>query len=385
MAATAFYVSKDYEKHCKGGGNHPYWNWSRIDSVFQLPKMLGWYESEKLATREADYAPFEMMLEVHSSQYIETLKKLSQDGFGSAWEFAFGTGDCPVFKGVHEASSLIVGATVDAMYQVVTNNEIMNAMTFLGGLHHAHSTRASGFCYYNDPAIAIRKYRQEFNGKVLYLDTDCHHGDGVQDIFYRDPNVLTISIHELSMFFFPGTGYIDEIGQDEGKGFSVNIPIPPGCSDAPYYKAFQELVPQIWRAFDPDIVFWQCGTDTHIDDPLTHLKLSNHLYRKIAQDIKNLSAETSDDKLIVMGGGGYDPVATAKGWSTILATIADINIPSSVPQPWMDYCYQKHRIHVRNPDWWDEEYKMEEEHKAERLIANVIEAVKERLFPYFGL
>ncbi|MFX0063607.1 MAG: acetoin utilization protein AcuC [Candidatus Hermodarchaeota archaeon] len=387
MAKTAFYVSKDYQKHCTGGGNHPYWNWSRISVVFQLPKMLGWHDSGKLAVREASYAPFEMIALIHSSQYIETLQRLSQGQDASGWAFGFGTGDCPIFQGVHEASSLIVGATVDAMHQVVTNDEIKNAMTFLGGLHHAHPTRASGFCYYNDPAIAIKKYREKFNGKVLYLDTDCHHGDGVQDIFYNDPNVLTISIHELSTFFFPGTGYINETGTDEGEGFSVNIPVPPGTYDDAYYKAFQELVPPIWRRFDPDIVFWQCGSDTHEDDPITHLQLTNNVYRKIAQDVNTLVKEgKSEGKLIAMGGGGYDPVATAKAWSTVLATIADIEIPSTLPQTWIDYCQQEHNISIFRSNWWDKKNENPDmKNRIDNVIDEIIEKVKEIVFPYFAL
>jgi acetoin utilization protein AcuC len=184
-----------------------------------------------------------------------------------AWGRA--TTDLP---GLWDAAELVAGGSLLAA-QVVADGEATRAFHFAGGLHHAMPDRASGFCYVNDAVLAIMRLRER-GWRVAYVDIDAHHGDGVQFAFYGDPNVLTISTHERGDRLFPGTGFVAEMGEGEGRGFSVNLPLQPFTDDAVFAEAFEAVVPSILGAFKPDVLVLQLGIDSHRTDPLTHLALT---------------------------------------------------------------------------------------------------------------
>ncbi|MFX1512828.1 MAG: acetoin utilization protein AcuC [Promethearchaeota archaeon] len=384
MCKTAFMYTDQYLDYCPE--RHPYWNITRFSIIFELIRTLGWFTHPSIMVNEPQPATDEMILAYHHPLYVKRLKELSEKGYGEDYQFGLGMGDNPVFKGVHEASALITGGSMQ-LVDLVHQGEVDHGFAFLGGLHHAHPARASGFCYYNDPVLAIKNMLDLGYQRVLYIDTDCHHGDGTQEAFYDNPNVLTISLHESGRYLFPGTGDTYETGEGEGEGFSVNIPFLPYTTDDLWLQTFEEIVPPLWKAFKPDFVYWQCGADGHYRDPLTRLQLTNILYRSVAQKIHQLSHETtSQGRLILGGGGGYDPVHTAKVWALILAQIAEIDIPKEVPTEWIEYCQEKWKIEVDKP-FMDLSLSLDiKDYFQIEIIANeVINEVKERIFPFHGL
>jgi acetoin utilization protein AcuC len=220
---------------------------------------------------------------------------------------------------------------------------------------------------------------------VLYLDTDAHHGDGTQKAFYEDPEVLTISLHERSMGFFPGTGRSEEMGIGEGKGYSVNIPLPPLTDDFEYWKAFEDVVVPIWSAYKPDLVFWDVGADAHVGDPLADLMLTYDTYYRMTMTVRQL-VHQGGRKLVVVGGGGYNPVTTAKVWTIVLAGLADVALPPVLPKEWLDLI-EKYGLTMRRDGWTDRPSRIDEEHyhKVNRAVDDSLNKVRKLIFPVFGL
>jgi acetoin utilization protein AcuC len=347
--------------------------------------MSGILESPRISVQPMRKATREELLLYHDPAYIETLELFGNMGTAFSSRFGLDTDECPIFPGVDQYASYIVGATIDAMMGVA-EGKYEDAVSFFGGLHHATESQASGFCYYNDCVVAIKKYQEKYPGKkVLYLDTDAHHGDGTQSAFYHDPNVLTISLHELSMGFYPGTGRPEEVGIGEGKGYSVNIPLPPLTDDVEWWRAFEDVVVPIWLAYKPDFVFWEVGADGYMNDPLTDLMLTYDTYQRMSKTVRQL-VHLGTRKLVVTGGGGYNSVAAAKIWTIILADIADIALPPTIPAEWIELC-QKHGLQVRRGGWTSRPFRMPSDQypKIRRAVDDTIAKVKELIFPTFGL
>ncbi|MFQ5831381.1 MAG: histone deacetylase [Candidatus Thorarchaeota archaeon] len=364
---------------------NPFWNRPRLDITWSLPVMSGLLESERINIQQMRLATREELAYYHDPSYIETLELFGNMGTAFSSRFGLDTDECPVFYQVDKYASFPVGASIDAVMGVA-DGKFEDAMSLFGGFHHAYSSNAGGFCYYNDTVIAIKKFKLKYpRKKVLYLDTDVHHGDATQQAFYDDPNVLTISTHELSMGFFPGTGRPEEIGTGEGKGYSVNIPLPPLADDFEYWKAFEELVVPIWLAYKPDLVFWNAGADAHMDDPLADLLLNLDTYHRLSKTIRQL-VHLGNRKLVVVGGGGYNPVAAARVWTVLLADLADIALPPLVPAAWIELCH-KYGLELKRGGWTDRPTRMYAEHEAKvkRAVDETIEQVKELIFPFFGL
>ncbi len=279
---------------------------------------------------------------VHEARYVNGVKAAGAGALpaGTAVEFGLGPGDNPIFPNMHEASAWIAGGSLVAA-ELVAGGEFDHAFNPGGGLHHALRDRASGFCIYNDAAIAC-EYLSRKGFKVAYVDTDAHHGDGVQWIFYDSPKVLTVSVHETGEYLFPGTGFVAETGEGEGKGFSVNLPLPPGCFDEAYLEAFREVVPPILRAFRPDVIVSQNGCDGHFHDPLTHLSLTTNAFREIYREIHGLAHEICAGRLVALGGGGYDLFdAVPRTWTLLVAELLGVDPPNDVPGKWIDTCRAK--------------------------------------------
>ena len=212
-----------------------------------------------------------------------------------------GSEDNPTFEGMHEAAAHVVGASVEAARRVWTG-EVDHAANIAGGLHHAMPDRASGFCIYNDVAVAIRWLLDNGAERVAYVDVDVHHGDGVEKVFYDDPRVLTISLHETGQMLFPGTGFPDETGGPGAEGSAANVALPPGTADAGWLRAFHAVVPPLVREFAPDVLVTQHGCDSHIEDPLAHLLLSVDGQRSSYLALHDLAHEVCDGKWLATGG-----------------------------------------------------------------------------------
>ncbi len=261
----------------------------------------------------------------HSEEYLRTLKQANERDFiGDASLYGLGPGDNPIFPGLLDWSLLVTGATLQSVDFVVSGKGEV-AFNIAGGLHHAMRSRASGFCYINDPVIGIMKLLSR-GKRVAYVDLDAHHGDGVQEAFYKSNRVLTISLHETGYTLFPGTGFADEIGEGEGEGYSVNLPFPPHTDDELYVWAFEEVVPELVHAFRPDVMVTQLGVDTFYDDPLTNLDLSILGYERVLKGLKALAP-----KWVALGGGGYNIDNVARAWTLAWAIMNGIDLSEELP------------------------------------------------------
>jgi acetoin utilization protein AcuC len=244
---------------------------------------------------------------------------------------------------MHEAAARLAGGSLLAATAIL-DGSALRAVNFGGGLHHAARDRASGFCIYNDSALAIRRLLDGGVGRVAYIDVDAHHGDGTESIFWDDPRVLTISLHESGLTLFPGTGFADEIGGRQAEGTAVNVALPSGTADAGWLRAFHAVVPQLVGAFKPEVIVSQHGCDSHRLDPLAHLNVSVDGQREAATAIAGLAARYCGNRWIATGGGGYNVMdVVPRSWSHLIAIAAGRPVPlgSRVPEDWRSYVQDK--------------------------------------------
>jgi acetoin utilization protein AcuC len=237
---------------------------------------------------------------------------------------------------MHEASARVAGASLVAA-EAVLEGTAEHAFNPAGGLHHAMPERASGFCVYDDPALAVARLLAGGVERIAYVDVDVHHGDGPQAIFWDDPRVLTISIHESGRYLFPGTGFTDERGGGEAEGTKVNVPLPPGTSDKGWLHAFGEVVPPLVRRWGPDVLVTQLGCDTHHTDPLAHLALSTRAYREAAAMLHELAHDAAGGRWLATGGGGYQWARVVpRAWTIYFAEMADRAVEDDLPHDWVE-------------------------------------------------
>lgn len=314
----------------------------------------------------------------HTREYIEVLKAASSGARAPrAARHGLGFGDNPIFPGLWEASCLVAGGSLLAA-ELVARGEVERAFHFAGGLHHAFPDRASGFCYVNDPVLAILHVRER-GLRVAYVDIDAHHGDGVQFAFYRDPNVLTISTHERGDRLFPGTGFVEESGEGPGVGYSVNLPLQPFTDDDVYLSAFEAVVPPLLRAFKPDVVVAQLGIDGHRTDPLTHLALSVQGFIRAVKRIIECSP-----RLVALGGGGYDLSNVARAWTWAWAAMNGVEPPAEIPLSFSD---DARRFGFTSMSLLDppESLPPDARRWAREYAERQVEAIRQKIFPTHGL
>jgi acetoin utilization protein AcuC len=319
------------------GSDHPM-NPLRVDLTMWLAQDLGVVGGSGIDVVPAPMADDELIATVHRDDLIETVRKIGADPTRVDVARGLGTGDNPTFEGMHHASAHIVGASVEAARRV-WEGESLHAANITGGLHHAMPERASGFCIYNDVAVAIRWLLDHGAERVAYVDVDVHHGDGVERVFYDDPRVLTISLHETGQMLFPGTGFPQDLGGKGAEGSAVNVALPPGTSDAGWLRAFHAVVPTLVREFAPDVLVTQHGCDSHTEDPLAHLMLSVDGQRASYLALHELAHEVCEGRWVVTGGGGYAVVdVVPRAWSHLLAVVAGRPIAPETPVPaaWRD-------------------------------------------------
>jgi acetoin utilization protein AcuC len=311
-------------------GDHPL-DPVRVELTIALATELGVLSRDGVTVEAPTAASDADLQRVHTAQYLAAVRAASDHprftGFG------FGTPDNPVFPRMHEASALVAGATQRAA-EAVWQGEADHAVNVAGGLHHAMPSRASGFCVYNDPAVAIARLLELGAERVAYVDIDVHHGDGVQEMFWTEPRVLTVSVHETPLALFPGTGFPDETGGGGAEGSAVNVALPPGTGDAGWLRAFHAVVPGILRAYRPQVLLTQCGADAHRLDPLAHLQLTVDGQRAAYLALRDLSEELCDGRWIATGGGGYALVeAVPRAWTHLLAAVTGDPIDPDTPTP----------------------------------------------------
>jgi acetoin utilization protein AcuC len=282
---------------------------------------------------------------------------------------------------MHEAAAFVTGASLVAA-ESVRDGSVRHAFNAAGGLHHAMPSRASGFCVYDDPAIAIAWLLEHGVHPIAYVDVDVHHGDGVQAIFYEDPRVLTVSLHQSGATLFPGTGFVTERGAAGAEGTKVNIPLEPGVADRSWLTAFREIVPPVVRAFAPKVLVTQLGCDTHRTDPLAQLRLSTSAYRETASELHALAHEVTEGRWVATGGGGYQwATVVPRAWTLAFAEMCDVELADALPESWIEEVEFDIRGEV--PVTFSEPPL-----DGDRLDARTeatIDEVKRTCFPFFGL
>jgi acetoin utilization protein AcuC len=317
------------------GGGHPF-NPLRLRLTLELCESLGLLEGYPFVHPEP--ATDDDLTTVHTLTYVRMVQEAgrSQGALSDLMTYGLGAPDNPVFPDMHEACARVVGGVLAAC-RLVMAGEADHAMCISGGLHHAMRSKASGFCVYNDAGVAISRLREEHPEiRVAYVDTDAHHGDGVQWMFYSDPDVLTISMHESGRYLFPGTGEVGEKGSNRGVGLSVNVPLEPFTDDESWISCFEAIIPEVLRAFGPDLILSQNGCDGHALDPLTHLSATTRLYEHVPKRMHDLAHELCDGRWVATGGGGYDIWRVVpRAWTALWAAVSHQELPERVSEDWL--------------------------------------------------
>ncbi|MFL6164147.1 MAG: acetoin utilization protein AcuC [Jatrophihabitantaceae bacterium] len=323
----------------------------RLDLTMRLARCLG--VLDQLAVDAPVPAAEAELLTVHSADYLAAVRAASSDpdylghGLGSA--------DNPVFEGMYDAAALIAGGSQLAA-QLVWQDRAEHAVNIAGGLHHAMTDSAAGFCVLNDVVLAIRTLLAAGAQRVAYVDIDVHHGDGVQAAFYDDPRVLTISLHQDPRTLYPGTGTAAEVGVDAAAGTSINLALPPGTADDGWLRGFNAVVPGAVRAFGPDVLVTQCGCDTHHEDPLADLALTVDGQRAAYAALHELAHTAANGRWLALGGGGYGVLrCVPRSWTHLLAEASGHPLAPEVeiPQSWSDQL-RKSGVTAQLPRWMGE-------------------------------
>ncbi len=315
----------------------------RLDLTERLARSLGLLDLGHVTVAAPGVAGDDELTAVHSPEFVAAVRRVSENPLVPDEAHGLGTEDDPAFEGMHEAAARLAGGSLLAANSIL-DGSALRAVNFAGGLHHASRDRASGFCIYNDAALAIQRLLDGGVQRVAYVDVDAHHGDGTQSIFWSDPRVLTISLHESGMTLFPGTGFANETGGPDAPGSAVNVALPAGTGDAGWLRAFHAVVPQLVGAFKPEVILSQHGCDSHRQDPLTHLNVSVDAQREAATAVGNLAARYCGNRWIATGGGGYNVLhVVPRSWSHLIAIAAGRPVPlrTAVPEDWRRYVEEK--------------------------------------------
>jgi acetoin utilization protein AcuC len=280
-------------------------------------------------------APDADLLLCHTPAYIGTVRRFSEQPFGPAEAGIGQGGDNPAFAGMHEAAAMVAGGSLRAV-EAILRGEVEHAFHPGGGLHHAMADRAAGFCIYDDPALAIARARRD-GLRVLYVDLDVHHGDGVEALHAADPGVLSVSFHESGRYLFPGSGFAHELGDGEAAGTIVNVPFEPYAGEAAWLPAVERLVPMLAAAFGPDLVVSQHGADSHAWDPLAHLNVTSTAMGAAARLVDRVAHRFAGGRWLSTGGGGYDAYRVVpRTWAHVWLAGAHREAPAATPPEWRE-------------------------------------------------
>jgi acetoin utilization protein AcuC len=292
------------------GPDHPY-KPERANKTYDLCTRYGVLKQAWMRTLEPEPIAESLLMLFHEADYIRLLQKASAGEVHlEMLACGLGSADNPILPGIYEWALRAAGGTHKAMNSIMDSDALV-AFNPLGGFHHGMPDYGEGFCYINDIAITIMDaLNRQPKLKIAYVDFDAHHGNGVQDAFYADPRVLFISLHETGRTLYPWSGSEKEVGDKEGKGFTVNFPLEPGSDDEIYDFVLDGVVFPLLRSFSPDITVAQIGADTLLSDPLTHLSLTNNAYQRAIKGVRELCP-----RILALGGGGYDLYRTARCWT----------------------------------------------------------------------
>ncbi|MDN4606994.1 acetoin utilization protein AcuC [Sporosarcina highlanderae] len=335
MKKEAVFIFSEKQLGYSFSETHPF-NQKRIVLTLDLLKKINAITDDEIITPRI--ATDEELLLVHDSRFIDIVKRAGKgqvsNEVGSV--YGIGTEDTPIFPNMHEASAMLVGGTLTAVDEVMEGRS-RYAVNLGGGLHHGFSGKASGFCVYNDSSVAIKYMQKKYGARVLYIDTDAHHGDGVQWTFYDDPDVCTLSIHETGRYLFPGTGSITERGNGKGYGTSFNFPIDAFTEDESFLEIYKTAIEEVAAFFKPDVILTQNGADAHYFDPLTHLYGTMKSFEQIPRIAREIAERYCEGRWIAVGGGGYDIWRVVpRAWSHIWLSMKQIPIPTgNLPDEWL--------------------------------------------------
>lgn len=304
----------------------------RLELTEKLCAQLGVLTAENVTILTPEVAPAEQLSSIHDAAYLEAVQ--AADASGTVSEaHGLGTEDTPVFPRMHQGAARIAGGTA-ALAEGIAAGRFVRGVNFAGGMHHAHTGRAGGFCIYNDAALAAQVLLDAGLRRIAYIDVDAHHGDGTQQIFYSDPRVLTVSVHQSGANLYPFSGYPNETGTGDAAGTSVNLSLPEETGDAGFLRAFHAVVPAVLDAFEPEVIISQHGADAHERDPMSDLRMSLEGQRRLALDIADLADAHCQGRWIATGGGGYAVhEVVPRAWAHLTAVVAGTPIPADAPLP----------------------------------------------------
>jgi acetoin utilization protein AcuC len=309
----------------------------RVLLTWDLIEATGLQERDVVQVLGAEPATHDELARVHTDDFIDATTRAGHGEDGPWGRYGYGPGDNPIFPHMHEAAASVSGASIRAAEAVWTGGHD-HAFNAAGGLHHAMASHASGFCVYDDPAVAIAWLLDHGAERVAYVDVDVHHGDGPQAIFWDEPRVLTISIHEYGSLF-PGTGGLGERGGAAAPGSAIDIPLPAGTGDIGWLDAFHTVVPDAVASFAPDVLVTQLGCDTHHSDPLANLQLTTRAYREAARTLHLLAHDVADGRWVATGGGGYQWARVVpRAWTLWFAEMAGAadDLADELPPSWIE-------------------------------------------------
>jgi acetoin utilization protein AcuC len=362
------------------GADHPM-NPMRLELTARLCDAFGLFDGPDVEVVNPEMPPDELLLSVHDAGYVAAVRHASVEPRDADQSRGLGTDDDPAFVGIHESSARIAAGSRD-MAAAVWRGETEHGVNFCGGLHHAMPDRASGFCIYNDCAVAIQWLLDHGAQRVAYVDVDVHHGDGVERMFWDDPRVLTISVHETGRVLFPGSGFPGDTGGPNAPGSAVNVALPPGTGDAAWLRAFHSVAPPLLRAFKPEIM-------------VTQHALSVDAQRTSYDSIHDLAHEICDGKWVALGGGGYELVdVVPRAWTHLTAIAAHRPIPldAEVPQVWQDYVQERYNrpgparmgdVQTKGGRVWWRSWAVGFD--PEDAVDVAVMATREAVFPFHGL
>jgi acetoin utilization protein AcuC len=378
LSKEVLVFSERFGRHSYGP-NHPL-KPERLRITMDLIQAYGLFDHPEIPWVEAREADEQDVRLVHDSEYLEVLRQANTGRTpAKSGHYGLGSADNPVFSGLYDWSLLVTGATLECIRQVRYENRRI-AFNIAGGLHHALSARSSGFCYLNDPAIGIARMVQD-GLRVVYLDLDVHHGDGVEAVFYNTDQVLTISIHQHGHTLFPGTGFPEEMGQGTGRGFAVNVPLAPGTDDELYLRVFKETVPPLVHAFAPDVLVTQLGVDTFTTDPIASLNLTIKGFCKLIGEIKSWGLHW-----VALGGGGYNIMNVALAWTSAWAIMKGVELSDDLPDDFVS----KHRhllgknLKLSEPAPLISSVGRETAQRTRQWADSVVAWITENIFPLVG-
>jgi acetoin utilization protein AcuC len=362
-----------YPEECPFNTSRP----ERVRQTIESMGMLSGDDREVVAPVRLTDAELQQF---HTASYLDALRRagageLSPD---EALQYGLGTPDCPIFKGLYDYVALAAGGSVTGA-RLILEERADVVFNPSGGFHHAQAGNAAGFCFVNDVVLAAMEFARA-GKRVLFLDLDVHHGDGVQDVFYGRRDVMTVSMHESGKTLFPGTGAEDEIGEGLGRGYALNIPLPVGTYDRVYEKAFRAVVLPMIERFAPDVMIVELGMDALTGDPLAHLHLTNNVHADIVETLVEMKLP-----ILATGGGGYNVENTVRGWALCWSVLCGEHLEAH------DLTLGMGGVMLENSDWLgglrdrvllvDGGRRPEIDAEIERVVA----AIRENLFPIHGL